>query len=86
MPAHGGGRRGADYAHLKAVVLPAFLRAGGRGAVDVVHDDALPKPVLLPRRERAARDRAEFKSSTRLQCERTRQLRRNLFGFASRIR
>ena len=65
MPAQGGGRRGADYAHLKAVVLPAFLRAGGRGAVDVVHDDALPKPVLLPRRERAARDRAEFKSSTR---------------------
>ena len=29
---------------------------------------------------------AEFKSSTRLQCERTRMFRRNFFGFASRTR
>ncbi len=34
----------------------------------------------------AARNRAAFESSTRLQCARTRPFRRNLFGFASRTR
>lgn len=41
----------SDYAYLKTVSEPAFERTG-RTPIDLVRDDAMPKPLLLPASER----------------------------------
>ncbi|KAJ8602585.1 hypothetical protein CTAYLR_008770 [Chrysophaeum taylorii] len=46
----------SDYAYLKRVVEPAFDQSNGRARIDVIRDDAIAKPLLLPPKERSLFD------------------------------
>lgn len=58
-----------DYAYLKQVIEPAFSKSG-RARIDVIRDDAVAKPLLLPHNERdifkAARSQAHVPREPRL--------------------
>lgn len=47
-----------DVVFQRRVIEPAFRLIGGHAPIEIIRDDALPKPILLPPRERAIYDEA----------------------------
>ena len=71
--------RTPDYDFQRRVVEPAFRRAGGHTPIEVIRDDALPKPARVPRDNRnafRAFGRSRRAAPSRLRGISTRQPRR----------
>ena len=80
--------REKGYALTRAALDAAYHAAGGKAKALLLTNPHNPtgRPLSRKELELAVDCWAEFKYSTRLRYERTRQFRRNLFGCASRTR
>ena len=52
-----------DVVFQRRVIEPAFRLIGGHAPIEIIRDDALPKPILLPPKERVIYDDVAVKAS-----------------------